>query len=80
MIALWFFYGLMVLAVMVLRRSRPEMPRPYKMWGYPVTPLLFMAVTVAFIANATTRQPVPSLTALGLIATGVPVYFLWRKK
>ncbi len=80
MFAFWTFYGLMVLGVMVLRRTRPELPRPYKMWGYPVTPLLFLAVTVCFLGNTAINRPGPSLTALGLIATGVPVYFLWRRK
>jgi len=79
MIAFWFFYGLMVLGVILLRRSQPGLPRPYKMWGYPVTPVLFLVVTVGFIGNTTLHQPGPSLAALGLIATGVPVYFLWRK-
>lgn len=80
MIALWFFYGLMVLGMMVLRRIRPDMPRPYRMWGYPLTPLLFLAVTVAFIGNTVFSRPVPSLTALGLIATGVPVYWWWSRR
>ena len=76
----WIFYTLSVVAVWVLRRKMPEAPRPYKMWGYPVTPLLFLAVTVCFLGNMTINRPGPSLTALGLIATGVPVYFLWRRK
>ena len=80
MVAFWTFYGLMVLGVMLLRRQQPDLPRPYKMWGYPVTPLLFLAVTVLFLGNTAINRPGPSLAALGLIATGVPVYFLWRKK
>ena len=75
--ALWFFYALMVLGVMLLRHRRPDLPRPYRMWGYPVTPLLFLIVAVAFIANSMVTQPGPSLAAFGLIAAGVPVYFLW---
>jgi APA family basic amino acid/polyamine antiporter len=80
MFAFWFFYGLMVLGVMLLRRSQPDLPRPYKMWGYPVTPLLFLAVTICFLVNTAVNRPGPSIAALGLIATGVPVYFAWRKK
>jgi APA family basic amino acid/polyamine antiporter len=79
MFALWVFYGLMVLGVILLRRSRPELPRPYKMWGYPVTPLLFLAVTLYFVGNTLITRPGPSLAGLGLIATGVPVYFFWRR-
>ncbi len=80
MFALWVFYGLMVLGVILLRRSRPELPRPYRMWGYPVTPVLFLAVTLYFVGNTLVTRPGPSLAGLGLIATGVPVYFLWRRR
>lgn len=79
MFAFWFFYGLMVLGVMLLRRTQPDLVRPYKMWGYPVTPLLFLAVTVCFLGNMAIHRPGPSLAALGFMATGVPVYF-WRRK
>ena len=80
MVALWIFYALMVLGVILLRRSRPELARPYKMWGYPVTPIFFVAVATYFIVNTTISRPLPSLASLGLIATGVPVYFFWKKK
>jgi APA family basic amino acid/polyamine antiporter len=79
MFALWIFYGLMVLGVILLRRSRPDLPRPYKMWGYPVTPVIFVAVAAYFIGNTAINRPGPSLAALGLIASGVPVYFFWKK-
>jgi basic amino acid/polyamine antiporter, APA family len=80
MFALWIFYALMVLGVILLRRSQPDLARPYKMWGYPVTPVIFVAVAGYFIGNTAINRPGPSLAALGLIATGVPVYFFWRKK
>jgi len=80
MFALWVFYGLMVLGVILLRRSRPELPRPYRMWGYPVTPLLFLAVTLYFLGNTLIARPGPSLAGLALIATGVPVYLFWRRR
>jgi APA family basic amino acid/polyamine antiporter len=79
MFALWVFYGLMVLGVILLRRRRPELPRPYRMWGYPVTPILFLAVTLFFLGNTLITKPRPALAGLALIATGVPVYFLWRR-
>ena len=79
MFGLWIFYGLMVLGVVLLRFQRPDLPRPYRMWGYPVTPLLFLAVTAYFVGNTAMTRPGPSLAGLALIATGVPVYFYWRK-
>jgi APA family basic amino acid/polyamine antiporter len=76
--AMWISYGLMVAAVMVLRRTRPEVPRPYRMWGYPVTPLLFIGITGWFLVNMLVTRPGPSLASFGLIATGFPAYFIWR--
>jgi basic amino acid/polyamine antiporter, APA family len=69
----------MVLGLVRLRVKRPDLPRPYRMWGYPVTPLLFLAVAAYFVGNTLWTRPGPSLAGLALIATGVPVYFYWRK-
>jgi APA family basic amino acid/polyamine antiporter len=79
MFALWIFYGLMVLGVVLLRFKRPGLPRPYRMWGYPATPFLFLAVAAYFVGNTLVTRPGPSLAGLALIATGVPVYLVWRK-
>ena len=78
-LAAWIFYSLSAAAVWVLRRRAPDAPRPHRMWGYPVTPVLFLAVTLYFVGNTLITRPGPSLAGLGLIATGVPVYFLWRR-
>ena len=77
--SMWLFYGLMVAGVMVLRRTRADLPRPYRMWGYPATPLLFLAIAAWFLGNMLITRPGPSLASLGLTATGVPVYFAWRR-
>jgi basic amino acid/polyamine antiporter, APA family len=77
MFALWLSYGLMVAGVMILRRKQPDLVRPYRMWGYPVTPILFLAITAWFLGNMLWTRPVPSLVALLLIASGVPIYFFW---
>jgi APA family basic amino acid/polyamine antiporter len=69
----------MVLGVVLLRVKRPELPRPYRMWGYPATPILFLLVTAYFLGNTLLTRPGPSLAGLALIATGVPVYFFWRR-
>jgi APA family basic amino acid/polyamine antiporter len=79
MFGLWIFYGLMVLGVVLLRVKRPGLPRPYRMWGYPATPILFLVVTAYFLGNTLLTRPGPSLAGLALTATGVPVYFFWRR-
>ena len=66
-------------AVFKLRWSRPEHPRPYRTWGYPVVPLVFIAGSVAFVVNTLLERPAESLTGLGLLALGLPAYFYWRK-
>ena len=76
----WIFYGLTVAAVFVLRRKYPDLHRPYKTWGYPVTPLIFIAVTIAFVVNTIITTPGPSLIGLGIVASGAPVYLYWRRR
>jgi basic amino acid/polyamine antiporter, APA family len=80
MFALWLSYGLMVAGVVILRRKRPDLPRPYRMWGYPVTAILFLAITGWFLVNMLWTRPIPSLAGLLLIATGIPVYFVWARR
>ena len=79
MFALWLFYGLMVAGVIWLRIKRPELPRPYRMWGYPVTAILFLAITGWFLVNMIVTRPIPSLAGAALIAVGVPIYLLWTR-
>ncbi|MGH9672909.1 MAG: amino acid permease, partial [Bryobacteraceae bacterium] len=74
----WVFYGLTVAAVVILRRKRPHAERPYRMWGYPWTAILFVAVTAWFIANTFVTTPGPSLAGLALVASGVPFYYYLR--
>jgi APA family basic amino acid/polyamine antiporter len=78
-ISAWIFYTMSVAAVWVLRRKVPHAPRPYRMWGYPVTLWLFIAVSLWFLLDALVNQPQVSLIALALAAAGVPAYFLWRR-
>lgn len=76
----WLFYGLTVAGVLVLRRKRPDLPRPYKMWGYPVAPLVFVLVAFGFVLNTIVTKPWPSIVGLLLIATGIPAYYFWRPR
>lgn len=79
MFAIWLSYGVMVAGVIVLRKKQPDLPRPYRMWGYPVTAILFLAITFWFLVNMVVTRPLPSLAALLLIASGVPAYLLWMR-
>jgi APA family basic amino acid/polyamine antiporter len=74
----WIFFGLTVAAVIVLRKKRPDLPRPYKTWGYPVTPIIFILASLYIAVNALISQPLNALAGLGLILLGLPVYFLVR--
>jgi APA family basic amino acid/polyamine antiporter len=80
MFAIWLSYGLMVAGVIVLRYKQPGLARPYRMWGYPVTPALFVAITCWFLVNMLKTRPLPSLAGLLLIVAGIPVYFLWTRR
>ena len=67
-------------AVFTLRKKRPDLPRPYKTWGYPVVPMVFIIALSGVLLNSLVQKPVESLTGLGFLLIGVPVYYLWRKK
>lgn len=68
------------LAVFVLRRTRPDAPRPYRVWGYPIVPLVFVASCVWLVANTLEEKPVESLVGLGILALGIPAYLFWRRR
>ena len=71
-LGIWPFYALAVGAVFVLRRTRPELPRPYRTWGYPVVPILFLIASVGMIANALWTDPVNTGVTFGIILVGFP--------
>lgn len=82
---MWIFYGLAGLAIFILRVRRPDAPRPYRCWGYPVVPALFVLAAGAMtylcirsdIANPDSRG-MQTLPWLGILALGLPTYYLWR--
>jgi APA family basic amino acid/polyamine antiporter len=67
-------------AVFVLRRTRPDAPRPYRTWGYPWVPALFVISSLVLVANTLTEKPAESLIGLGLVALGLPAFAWWRWK
>ena len=74
----WIFYGLAVGAVIILRRRRPEMPRPYLCPLYPITPIFFLVATAGIILNALIANPRQAILGLGLILLGLPIYVLFQ--
>lgn len=76
--ASWIFYGLVTSSVFVLRRKMPDAPRPYKTFGYPLIPIVFVLVAMALIANTLYTKRLLSAVGLALIAIGLPLYFYFR--
>jgi APA family basic amino acid/polyamine antiporter len=74
----WIFYGLGGLAVMVLRRRQPEAFRPFRVPGYPVTPLLFVVSAFMLVLNTLLAQPTRAALGIGAVLLGAPAYYLWR--
>jgi basic amino acid/polyamine antiporter, APA family len=75
----WIFYGAATLAVVVLRRRRPELARPYRVWGYPVLPVAFAVAALAIVLNTLATKPREALIGVALVALGVPIYFAWKR-
>ncbi len=75
----YFFFGLAVASVIILRRRFPTMPRPFKMWGYPVTPLLFLGTTAWYLSQVLTHRFRESMVGIGILLAGIPFYWYWRR-
>jgi basic amino acid/polyamine antiporter, APA family len=78
--SLTFCSFLTVLGVIVLRITHPELPRPYRTWGYPVTPFIFLAVTMFTMYYLLTERPLQSLAGLATMFAGLLLYFISQKK
>jgi APA family basic amino acid/polyamine antiporter len=74
------FYALMVGAVMVMRRKAPQMERPYRTFGYPVVPWIYIAIALLLVVDLAYLTPATSGIGYLLVLTGIPVYFLWRRR
>jgi amino acid transporter len=75
----WVFYGLTGLALFRLRRTRPDAPRPHRVWGYPVVPALFIAAAVLIVANSLLFDTRNALIGVVLSLSGIPIYFFVRR-
>jgi APA family basic amino acid/polyamine antiporter len=75
-----FFGGLTVAAVYRLRFKQPDLPRPYRCWGYPVTPALYLTICLAFLVYVVQGDPGATMVGLLLMVTGIPFYLMWKAK
>jgi APA family basic amino acid/polyamine antiporter len=71
---------LSVLAVIVLRRRAPQLERPYRTWGYPIIPIIFLILATLLIINLAFLAPTTSGIGYLLALTGIPVYFIWKRR
>lgn len=86
----WIFYALGAYGVFVLRKKMPDTPRPYKVWGYPYVPIIFIAFASVYVVwtlvddirnfAAGTTTIINSVAGLALVALGIPLYFWWNRK
>lgn len=77
--AVFVFHAATGAAIFVLRRTRPDWPRPYRAWGYPWTPAIFILTSLAFVLTTLWERPLESLWGLGVVVLGVPAYAGWRR-
>ena len=75
----WILYGMTAAAVIVLRRKRPDLVRPYRTWGYPWVPLAFVGVTILLLYQTLVSAPRASGIGLVVIVLGVPFFFYWKR-
>jgi len=76
----WLLNVITVAGVIRLRRLHPDWERPYRMWGYPITTVTFIVCGAAFMVKTLIQRPRPSLIGLAIMAAGVPMYYLWRRR
>jgi basic amino acid/polyamine antiporter, APA family len=76
----WLFYGLVTASLFVFRKTMPDAPRPYRAFGYPVVPMIFLFVTAALLINTFVAAPREALQGAGLLAAGLPFYWFWSRR
>ena len=74
------FYALTIIGVFILRKRKPDMPRPYKAFGYPVLPTIYVLAALTICVGLLIYQPTFTWPGLIIVLLGIPVYFLWHKK
>jgi basic amino acid/polyamine antiporter, APA family len=77
--AVWIFFALTAIALLRLRIKEPDLPRPYRAWGYPWTPVIFLLAAIALTVNLWMIRPVRSSLGMAVILMGLPFYYRWRE-
>ncbi len=80
MFAVMIFYVLTIAGIFILRKKHPEAERPYKAWGYPVVPVLYLLLAVAFCINLLITKPSATWPGLIIVLLGIPVFYYWKNK
>lgn len=76
----WLFLAMAVYCIYVLRKKYPDAPRPYRAWGYPVTPALFILLSLLVVVNTMMRAPLESGIGIAIVLSGLPFYFGLKKR
>jgi APA family basic amino acid/polyamine antiporter len=76
----WLFLAMAVYCIYVLRKKYPDAPRPYRAWGYPVTPALFILLSMVVVVNTLMRAPLESSIGIGIVLSGLPFYFGMKRR
>ena len=74
----WIFYGLGAVSLFVYRKRQPDRPRPFRVPGYPWTPLLFVLAALAIVLNTLVARPRQAVLGLGIVLVGAPAYYVWK--
>lgn len=77
--AVLIFYALTAAGIFILRRRRPDMERPYRVWGYPIIPALYIVAAAAIAIDLLIFKPAYTLPGVGIVLLGIPVFFLWKR-
>jgi APA family basic amino acid/polyamine antiporter len=78
--ASWLFYGLVTASLFVFRKTMPDAARPYRAWGYPVVPVIFLLVTAALLINTFVASPREAVRGAALLCAGLPLYWYWARR
>jgi APA family basic amino acid/polyamine antiporter len=73
------FMALTVIGLFILRRIAPDLPRPYQVFGYPLTPLLYVGILLWYLTTLLTTRGPQVLIGVGIVAAGLPFYWYWRR-